>query len=234
MTTTDSRPDSTANARPHSPERVASLDATFDALADRQCRVLLRHLDESDDDTLSVADLAARLTDAADGTDAKTAENRLLASLHHTHLPKLADAGLVNYDADRGLVRYRPESRFTAMASTIESFESADYPVSLDTVFGLFADFRRRTAYVTLLRHDDLSLPDLADEVAVAERDEHLPNIDPDDVLEVYLSLYHTHVPKLASAGLVNYDQEDDYVRLTDTGRALEPPVRALCESSDD
>ncbi|MFC7079792.1 DUF7344 domain-containing protein [Halorussus caseinilyticus] len=231
MTTTDSRQDTTANARRHSPERDAPLDATFDALSNRQCRDLLRHLVESDDDAFLVADLATQLTDE---TDSETAETRMLARLHHTHLPKLADAGLVSYDPDRGLVQYRPESRFEAMVPTIESFESADYPVSLDALLDLFADHRRRTAYVTLLGHDDLSLPDLADEVAVAEYGQPLPDIEPDDVLQVYLSLYHTHVPKLGAAGLVEYDQADDYVRLTDAGWTLESPFRSLCDPADD
>ncbi|WP_276301724.1 DUF7344 domain-containing protein [Halorussus lipolyticus] len=227
MTTTDSYRDATADAGPHSSESGAPLDATFDALANRRCRVLLRHLAESDD-ALVVNDLAGRLADELD--DEAATERRLRTSLHHTHLPKLADAGLVEYDLDRGLVRFCDESRFEELAPTIDSLESGDPPVSTDALLELLSEFRRREALRTLVRHDDLSLPDLADEVAIEERDELLPNIDPDDVLEVYLSLYHTHVPKLAAGGLVDYDQDDDYVALTPAGRALESPVRSLCE----
>ncbi|NEU56208.1 hypothetical protein [Halorussus sp. MSC15.2] len=235
MTTTDTHPDDTADAEPCGPESGVSLDATFAALADRECRDLLWRLAESDDETFLVTDLAARLTDGTESDDATgNAETRLTARLHHTVLPKLDDAGLVAYETDRGLVRSCLDSRYAAMVEGIAGFESADRPVPLDTLFELLADFRRRTAYLTLLRHDDLSLPDLADEVAVAERGEPLSKVDPDDVLRVYLSLYHTHVPKLADTGLVAYDQEDDYVALTDVGRALESPTRALCDPSDD
>ena len=227
MTTTDSRHD-TADASPHSPERAVSLDATFDALGNEDCRVLLRHLVESDD-ALGVEDLVDRLADAT-GTD----EDRLRARLHHSYLPKLADAGLVEYDAERELVADGEDARFEAMVPTVESFEQADHSISLDSLFGLLADFRRREALVTLLTHEDISLPDLADEVAIAERGEPLTRIDADDVLHVYLSLYHTHVPKLARAGLVEYDQDDDYVALTDAGLALESPIRALCDPADD
>ncbi|MFC4448073.1 DUF7344 domain-containing protein [Halorussus aquaticus] len=234
MTTTDTHPDDTAD-EPCGPERGVSLDATFAALADRECRDLLRRLAESDDETFLVTDLAARLIERTESDDATgDAETRLTARLHHTVLPKLDDAGLVAYETDRGLVRSCLDSRYAAMVESIAAFESADRPVSLDTLFELLADFRRRTAYLKLLRHDDLSLPDLADEVTVAERGEPLSNVDPDDVLRVYLSLYHTHVPKLADTGLVAYDQEDDYVALTDVGRALESSTRALCEPSDD
>ncbi|WP_435175065.1 DUF7344 domain-containing protein [Halorussus sp. AFM4] len=237
MTTTDSRRERTADARRHRPERDAPLDAAFEALSDRTCRALVGQLDERDGEAVVVTDLAARLAETdEDGGAADAApdpECRLRARLHHTLLPKLDDAGLVDYDADRGLVRYRPDSRFAAAASAVASFEAADPDVSLDALCDLFADYRRRTAYLTLVAHDDLSLPDLADEVAVAERDRPLQEIDPDDVLEVYLSLYHTHVPKLADAGLVDYDQEADYVALTDAGRAFESPVRELAEPAD-
>ncbi|NHN59429.1 MULTISPECIES: hypothetical protein [Halorussus] len=237
MTTTDSRQNRTADARRHRAERDAPLDAAFDALSDRTCRALLGQLAERDE-AVVVPDLAARLAsgdaDAKEsGADAPDAERRLCARLHHTLLPKLDDAGLVDYDADRGLVRYRPDSRFAAVASAVESFEAAASDVSIDALCELFADYRRRTAYLTLVSHDDLSLPDLADEVAVAERERPLTEIDPDDVLEIYLSLYHTHVPKLAAAGLVDYDQEADYVALTDDGLAFESPVRELCEPTE-
>ncbi|WP_210424082.1 DUF7344 domain-containing protein [Halorussus ruber] len=230
MTTTDSFRDATADARPHSSERDASLDATFDALANRRCRALLGHLSESGD-ALVVDDLADRLADELD--DDSASEARLLTSLHHTHLPKLADAKLVEYDADRGLVRFRSDSRFDSLASTVESLESADQPSSTDRLFELLADSRRRQALRTLVRHEDLSLPDLADEVAVAEYDRPLPNIDPDDVLKIYLSLYHTHVPKLAAADLVNYDQDGDHVALTEAGKRLESPLRSLWDPDD-
>jgi hypothetical protein len=245
MTTTDSRHDESANARLHSLQGVVPLDVTFDALANQQCRVLVGHLADGDEDALVVTDLADGLADRlADRLADQPAdqfaddngppdERRLRVDLHHTHLPKLDDAGLLDYDADRGLLQPGSGSQFEAIHSAIEEYRTADRPVSLDALFDLLADFRRRTAFLTLCSHGDLSLPDLADEVAVAERGETLLEIDPDEVLRVYLSLYHRHVPKLADEGLVAYDQDDDYVTLTETGRALESSVRDLCTVAD-
>jgi hypothetical protein len=226
VTSTDSRNDRTANTRPHGRQGVARLDAAFDALATEQGRALLAQLADVDDETLVVDDLVARIAD-----DGVADDPLLRAQFHHTHLPKLDDAGLLDYDADRGLVRPDANGRFEELHSVAATYEPDDRPASLDTVFGLLASFRRRTAYRTLLSHGDLSLPDLADEVAVAECEQPLTEIDPDDVLQVYLSLYHTHVPKLASAGLVEYDQDGDFVALTDHGRALESVVEDLCEA---
>ena len=226
MTTTDSRNDRTADARPHGRQGVARLDAAFDALATEQGRALLACLADADEETLVVDDLAARNADDEAGDDWL-----LRTRFHHTHLPKLDGAGLLDYDADRSLVRPGRADQFEALHSVVADYEADDRPVSLDALFDLLSAFRRRTAYRTLLAHGDLSLPDLADEVVIAECDRTLPEIDPDDVLQVYLSLYHTHVPKLAEAGLVEYDQDGDFVALTDDGRALESVVEDLCEA---
>lgn len=226
MTTTERRYDTFADAGPHSSECDAPLDAVFDALADSQCRTLLEHLAEYDEDAVGVEELAANLADG-------DASHALVARLHHNLLPKLVGADFLDYDADDESVRYRPDDCLEAVLSTVEC-EIEDPAVSLTALFDVLADVRRRDALVTLLSHGDLPLPDLADEVAVAERDEPLQQIDADDVLQVYLSLYHTHVPKLTDVGLVEYDQERDFVALTDTARAVEATVRALCDPGAD
>lgn len=52
---------------------------------------------------IGLEDLVQRLLPDGD-TEAPTAE-RLTVELHHVHLPKLAAVGLVEYDADEGVVR---------------------------------------------------------------------------------------------------------------------------------
>ena len=79
---------------------------------------------------------------------------------------------------------------------------------------------RRRWTLRTLLAFDEpVTLPDLAEEVAIREVDRPITDIPGDRVKEIYLSLYHTHVPKLADAGLVEYEQEADLVALADDPR---------------
>ena len=91
--------------------------------------------------------------------------------------------------------------------------EEPDRP-SPDRVIGLLADERRRHALRCLLEHGALPLADLADEVAVRERGEPIGEIPAEDVKNVYMSLYHSHVPKLAEANVVAYDQDADAVAL--------------------
>jgi len=82
------------------------------------------------------------------------------------------------------------------------------------TVHDLLSSERRRHVLDCLAHHGSLALPDLADEVAAREHDAPLPQVPEDAVLTVYLSLYHTHVPKLADATVVTYDQDRDVVAL--------------------
>lgn len=92
-----------------------------------------------------------------------------------------------------------------------------------DTAFELLAHRRRRTALRCLSDHaPSISLADLAEQVAVRETGRPLPDIDPDEVLQVYLSLYHVHVPKLADAAVVEYVQDRDLVTLPADQTALD------------
>ncbi|PSP55452.1 hypothetical protein BRC82_05825 [Halobacteriales archaeon QS_1_67_19] len=206
MTMSDSQPDAGPPAADSRAATDASLDALLSALAPRPCRTLVAYLAENDGSHV-MADLAAALTDE------ETPDLRARARLHHTYLPKLADGGLVTYDPQTGIVEPTDRQRIAAVRSTLRAFAAADHPTSLDTLLELLSASPRRRAFRVLLDHDALGLPDLADEVAVRGRGRPLPEIDPDAVLDVYLSLYHTHVPKL-----------------TDAGRALDEPVRELCE----
>lgn len=81
--------------------------------------------------------------------------------------------------------------------------------------YEILADEDRRYALYCLEKYGEtLALADLADEVARLKHDRPLPEIDPEVVKRVYLRLYHSHVPKLTDAGIVEYDQERDLVRL--------------------
>jgi DNA-binding transcriptional ArsR family regulator len=96
---------------------------------------------------------------------------------------------------------------------------------SVDTLLRTLAHERRRQVLSVLRTHSSITLPDLADETVVRDRGVSLADVPSDVVYSVYMELYHRHVPKLAAAGLVRYDQERDLVTLTDLGGDVETRV---------
>ncbi|WP_231186925.1 hypothetical protein [Haladaptatus sp. DYF46] len=78
-----------------------------------------------------------------------------------------------------------------------------------------------------------LPLADVANEVVAEENDVALPETDDDEVLSVYLNLYHNDIPRLADHDVVEYEREKDVVRLSgDSERLLE--LLALLEGDED
>lgn len=71
----------------------------------------------------------------------------------------------------------------------------------------------RATVQVLEEYAEPLTLPDLAEEVAIREHEAPITAVPGRAVRDVYLSLYHTYIPALTAAGMVEYDQETDVVR---------------------
>lgn len=94
-----------------------------------------------------------------------------------------------------------------------EDEAGASGTLSLDAVHTLLAHRRRRHVVVCLNQHSQLALADLADEVASREHDEPITEIPGDEVLRIYSSLWHAHIPELVEADVVEYDQDRDIVK---------------------
>lgn len=90
--------------------RTPSFDALFDLLAERRRRYALYALIGTDDGVADVETLADEVAMwEARGDDATVTESRREAvadELREVHLPRLADADVVEYDARSDVVRY--------------------------------------------------------------------------------------------------------------------------------
>lgn len=96
-----------------STETADETSATFDLLANRRRRLVLRRLAESDA-PVSVDDLVDHVVLAEDGSESRSVASvgdavlgtrrRVRLSLHHVHLPKLAEANAVDVDSGSNAV----------------------------------------------------------------------------------------------------------------------------------
>jgi hypothetical protein len=84
-----------------------------------------------------------------------------------------------------------------------------------ETLFDLLSSRRRRLLLSVLHRQKEVDLTTLTRHVAALETGSTPDELDPAERKRVYISCYQTHVPRLAEAGLVEYDTDSGVVRST-------------------
>jgi len=94
-----------------------SLDTYLTLVADRRRRRLLEHLRDNGNSEFQIDDLVDQLYQAGPtaGDDQQMSRDELAIQLHHSHLPRLADHGVVEYDHDYGTIEYHPDKQIGAV-----------------------------------------------------------------------------------------------------------------------
>lgn len=88
-------------------EEPIEFDQLFSLLSTRRRRYALYCLAEASETTLSTTDLVDELATFEPTAENEAAPRREIElSLRHTHLPKLDDADVVDYDAERSVATY--------------------------------------------------------------------------------------------------------------------------------
>ena len=88
--------------------------------------------------------------------------------------------------------------------------------VSADTVFEILSSSRRRHVLSMLRQRDEpVAMMTLAADIGARENDIRPEAVDPTERKRIYVSLYQTHVPKLETAGLAEYDSTTGTVSQT-------------------
>ncbi len=109
--------------------------------------------------------------------------------------------------------------------------DSMEGQLSQDTVFDILSNARRRyVLYYLRQQSEPIELTDLAEHVAAWENETDIESMGEQERKRVYVSLYQTHIPKLADTGLVEYDKEAGIVAPTEGGAAMDA---YLSESED-
>lgn len=94
--------------------------------------------------------------------------------------------------------------------------EESSEPLSQDLVFDLLSSPRRRfILHYLRSESDSIALTALADEVAAWEYESPIDELTDQERKRAYVSLYQTHIPKLADAGIIDYDADSGVVTLT-------------------
>jgi DNA-binding transcriptional ArsR family regulator len=99
------------------------LSETLEVFSHPCRRRALRYLSDRTE-PVGLSELADGITESASGTSERTADDVELV-LHHVHLPKLADAGLVDYSANSGEVSSADADRLRRHSRDLSEFERA-------------------------------------------------------------------------------------------------------------
>ncbi|ELY46914.1 DUF7344 domain-containing protein [Natronorubrum sulfidifaciens] len=101
--------------------------------------------------------------------------------------------------------------------------------LSADTILELLANRRRRYLLYALRGRDDpIELSTLAEQVAGWELDVPPDEVAKNEYKSVYVSSVQCHVPKLADAGVVDHNEDNHTVVLSDNFTQFEPYLRVV------
>ena len=105
----------------NSQTQVDSTDDALELVADSERRLLLEYLRRTEDGSVSFDTLVRRgvMSEWSSDDDPDIDEDRLRIRLHHVHVPKLQDAGVVEYDRRNLTIQYRPNQRLEALLDSI-------------------------------------------------------------------------------------------------------------------
>jgi len=207
----------------------------FGALANARRRTildLLRQRDQVAVDNLAVTLVAAEENRSTQEVTAdELSETRL--ALEHIHLPRLADANLVQWTDDTVAATQHPALE----DQKIEAILAVDAP-DWDDVLDCLADRRRRIVLATLASEERMEHIELATEVTRRLQSDHDEETTVEPVLQ---SLHHHHLPMLDDAGLVTYDIDrrqvtyEGHSQLDEEWLEAEPTdtVRAILPTAD-
>lgn len=103
-----------------------SKDVIFELLKNRRRREVLSYLLEADE-TVTLGELAEQIAAWENDTEVTALSSdqrkRVYVALYQTHLPKMDDAGIIDYDQDRGLITLSENADLLMMYLDTESHQ---------------------------------------------------------------------------------------------------------------
>ncbi|MFP9193776.1 DUF7344 domain-containing protein [Natronosalvus vescus] len=105
-------------------------------------------------------------------------------------------------------------------------------PIEFDTILDLCRDQHRRIVLAVLAEeHRSLTLDDLSKAILKYNHQTPVTAASEEVLTEIRLTLYHEHIPKLESEGIIEYDTERQHVVPTKQLDQLNPSLFAIIEA---
>jgi hypothetical protein len=160
---------------------------------------------------------------------AVAAEKQIGIHLHHVTLPKLAEAGVIEYDARSQTARYRGHPLIEHWLDHVIESDTGlpgEPPPADDTLDTILKSLRhpvRRRVLRAVAAHNP------RDEAEVSRSEDDTTVAD-----DVAIELYHVHLPKLAEAGYIEWDREKATIWRGPNFDEIAPLLDAVGDSTED
>ncbi|MFC7128808.1 DUF7344 domain-containing protein [Haloferax chudinovii] len=188
-----------------------SKDEVFDILKSSRRRSTIRMVSQSGS-PLTIEEIAERIAaqenDKARSQLTSDERKRVYIALYQTHLKKLSEKGVIEFDEANGTVR-RGEL-FDAYLRSLREYipENGGGQRELDNRFHILQNARRRMVIDILEDVDSpVSIGDLAERIASNETDKAIGQLTSSERKRVYTALYQAHLPKLDDANVIDFDK---------------------------
>jgi len=100
-----------------------------------------------------------------------------------------------------------------------------------DQAFATLSNTRRRMVLSYLRTHESpATVEDLSEQIAAAEHGVEPESLTRQERKRAYVSLYQTHLPKLAQMGFIDYDEEAGLIEPTDRAVAIDAYLTPVTE----
>ncbi len=109
----------------------------------------------------------------------------------------------------------------TQQQALAETEPTGSTELSLDEMFEILKNERRRFVLQYLQETTETELAELADHVTAIENDTDIESITSAQRKRVYVGLYQFHLPKMAKMGVIEFDQDRGIISLTSAGSEL-------------
>ena len=114
----------------------------------------------------------------------------------------------------------------------VETTDEGSPSIAPETVFEVLSNERRRHVLDYLKRRAErVTVRDLSEQVAARENGIERREVTPKERKRVYTALHQTHLPKMASVGVIDYDRDRGTLELTEAIAAFDIYLEIVPES---
>lgn len=210
-------------------------DLLFGVLRNPRRIAVLRYLENAGSVSLGelAKHVAAELQDEEPDQVSDQQRKKAYISLYQAHLPKIANAGMIDFSKSEGRVEPAENELYDTALEYLEQashFTASDDALPEDVIFDVLKSHRRRQILYYLEENGgEATTIELVEFIAAIENDVPVEELTSEQRKRVFKPFHQFHLPKMEETGLINHDRTTNEVELEELGEG----IRDLLQKSE-